>query len=168
VFGRYRHDFDNNQLGKEAGSVAPNLIVSPYQDKHGRANPNKFQASLEGETAVLCVSSQPFLDGARILLDRGLDPDAILVMQHAGSDDVALHGSLGKTAMLTVDEHNGTVFARWKPFSLSAGPPRIANNAPELPDTGATTTRRKRERPRAGRGRDLAIQKSRPRFRRAR
>jgi hypothetical protein len=129
-----------------------NLIVSPHRDKHGRVNPNKFRASLEGETEVLCVSSQPFLDGARILLDRGHDPEAILVMRHAGSGDVALRGSLGKTALLTVDEHNGTVLAKWKPFSHSAGPPRIAHLAAKASTTQAATTRRKRRRPSAGRG----------------
>jgi hypothetical protein len=44
----------------------------------------------------------------------------MLVMRWAGSKDWALRGPLGVAAKLTVDEHNGT-FAKWKPFSRSAG-----------------------------------------------
>jgi hypothetical protein len=116
------------------------LIVTPHRNKQGRRHPNRFDAMLEGETEVLCTSSQPFLDGARKLLARGHSPQTILVMRHAGSDDVALRGSLGAAAKLTVDEHNGTVFAKWKPFCRSAGSARIANPA----------ARRKGGRPREG------------------
>jgi hypothetical protein len=36
--------------------------------------------------------------------------------------------SIGDGARLTVDEHNGTRFAKWKPFCHSAGSTRIAPN----------------------------------------
>ena len=43
-------------------------------------------------------------------------------MRHEGSPHVALSSTVGKAAKLTVDEYNGTVFAKWKPHSLSAVP----------------------------------------------
>jgi hypothetical protein len=126
------------------------LIVTPHRNKQGRKHPNRFDATLEGETEVLCTSSQPFVDGARKLLARGHSPQTILVMRHAGSEDAALRGSLGAAAKLTVDEHNGTVFAKWKPFRRSASSARIANPAGELSEARLTTARRKRGRPREG------------------
>ena len=53
-------------------------------------------------------------------------------MRWAGAKDWALRGSLGVAAKLTIDEHNGT-FAKWKPLSRSAVPPRIAKSANKLP-----------------------------------
>ena len=68
-------------------------------------------------------------------------------MRHEGSPHIALSSTLGKAAKLTVDEHNGTVFAKWKPHSLSAVPsPSVFNGdpvplQPSPPDAmyGATT-----------------------------
>ncbi len=85
---------------------------------------------LSGEP--LCVSRQPFLDGARKLLARGHDRRTMLVMRWAGAKEWALRGPLGAAAKLTVDEHNGT-FAKWKPLSRSAVPPGNANSAAPPP-----------------------------------
>jgi hypothetical protein len=50
-------------------------------------------------------------------------------MRHAGASHDALRGRLGTAAGLTVDETNGTRFARWKPFQRSAvGPPMRQNH----------------------------------------
>jgi hypothetical protein len=46
--------------------------------------------------------------------------------------DWSLRGPLGAAARLTVDEHNGS-FAKWKPLSCSAVPPKIANSADQVP-----------------------------------
>jgi hypothetical protein len=35
---------------------------------------------------VLCISTKPFLDAARKLMDLGFDPTNTLVMRHAGSE----------------------------------------------------------------------------------
>jgi hypothetical protein len=92
----------------------------------------RYKALLKGEQEPLCVSRQPFLDSARKLLAKGHDPRTMLVMRWAGAKDWALRGSLGVAAKLTIDEHNGT-FAKWKPLSRSAVPPRIAKSANKLP-----------------------------------
>ncbi len=89
----------------------------------------RYRAYVETEREPLCVSRQPFLDGARKLLARGHDARTTLVMRWDGAEGWALRGRLGVAAELTVDEHNGTVFAKWKPFSRSAGSARIAKSA---------------------------------------
>jgi hypothetical protein len=90
--------------------------------------PGRYRVYLETEQKPLCVSRLPFLAGARKLIARGHDPRTMLVMRWAGSKDWALRGALGAAAKLTVDDHNGTVFARWKPL-CSAGALSIAKSA---------------------------------------
>jgi hypothetical protein len=144
------------------------IIVRPHIKSNGERHSNLFDARLEGESETLCESNQPFLDSARILVNRGHDPGTILVMRHASSDVVALRGALGTAAKLTVDEHNGTVFAKWKPFSRSAGSARIANPPAELPEAGLTTARRERGRPREGGKQAAAAQTRQARMNNAR
>lgn len=122
-----RKTLDDLNSTVKATNRPPSIWIVVKPEKRDR-----FTAWLQDEQVPLCVSRQPFLDGARKLLDKGHDPRTILIMRHAGSDDVALRGSIGSAAKLTVDEHNGTVFAKWKPFRRSAGSARIANPAGEL------------------------------------
>jgi hypothetical protein len=98
--------------------------------------PERYRAYVEAEQKPLCVSRQPFLDGARKLLARGHDPQTMLIMRWAGAKDWALRGPLGVAAKLTVDEHNGT-FAKWKPYSRSAVPPKIAKSVNRVPRRAA-------------------------------
>jgi hypothetical protein len=57
------------------------LIVSPIKTAPGR-----FQARLSSTDELLVGSSrQPFLDAARLLIERGHDPNTAGVMKHAGS-----------------------------------------------------------------------------------
>lgn len=124
-------------LAKKQGSV--DATVSPAQivitvtpdNRRGR-----YRAYVEAEQEPLCVSRQPFLDGARKLLGRGHDRRTMLVMRWAGAKEWALRGPLGAAAKLTVDEHNGT-FAKWKPLSRSAVPPKIAKSAERVPEDSA-------------------------------
>ncbi len=100
------------------------IVVSPVRERPGR-----YTAGLEGDDRVPVASSrQPFLDSARKLIERGYDPEAVMVMRYAGSDTKSLRSKVGVAARLTVDEHNGTRFANWKPLSRSAGAPGIAPN----------------------------------------
>jgi hypothetical protein len=92
------------------------LVVTPYPSSAG-----KFKARLEGQKQILRASKQPFLDGARALLEQGYDPDNILVMRHAGSDLDSLRGKLGVAATLTVDESNTPRFRKWKTYSSREG-----------------------------------------------
>jgi hypothetical protein len=65
----------------------------------------------------------------------------MLIMCWAGAKDWALRGPLGVAAKLTVDEHNGT-FAKWKPYSRSAVPPKIAKSVDRVPERGAPLKKR--------------------------
>jgi hypothetical protein len=100
------------------------IVITVAPDKR----PGRYRAYVGTEQEPLCVSRQPFLDGARKLLARGHDRRTILVMRWAGAKECALRGPLEAAAKLTVDEHNGT-FAKWKPLSRSAVRPRIAKSA---------------------------------------
>ena len=91
------------------------IIVTPQ-------GAGRFMACL-GERVILKSSRQPLLDAARVLLAEGVDPKACIQMRHAGSKHVALSATVGKAAKLTVDEHSGTVFAKWRPLSVSAVSP---------------------------------------------
>ncbi len=53
------------------------LILTPAK------TPGKFIARLDGE--VICQSDQPMVDGARELIQRGLDPATPATMRHEGA-----------------------------------------------------------------------------------
>jgi len=59
---------------------------------------------------------------------EGYDPDTILIFRHAESDTDCLSAKIGVAAKLTVDEHNGTRLALWKPLPRSAVASGIAPN----------------------------------------
>lgn len=110
-----------------------------------------FQAKLQQSNEVLVQNSrQPFVDAARVLVERGQDPNALLVMKHLGSDIVALRAPLGKAAKLTVEEgpHGPRIVpVRTGPKTRVAAPPIAppVESAPDLPEanplTGAPATR---------------------------
>ena len=108
--------------GLEAyASTAPRhfpIVITVTPD----TRPGRYRVYVETEQKPLCVSRLPFLAGARKLIARGHDPRTMLVMRWAGSKDWALRGALGAAAKLTVDDHNGTVFARWKPLCILRQP----------------------------------------------
>lgn len=80
---------------------------------------------------LLCRQTRkPLLDGCRKLLALGYDPSAMVELWHRNGNEFALRARISAAAKLTVDEHNGTVFAKWKPFSRSAVSPRIARFKP--------------------------------------
>jgi hypothetical protein len=89
------------------------IMVEPCEGR-----PGFFVGAVDGY--FLCRSRQPFLDGARTLLERGCRPDAVIEMWHAGATAWALQSTIGKAAGLTVAEEHGTRFERWKPFSRAA------------------------------------------------
>jgi len=115
--------------GRELGELAapgrsPLVItVSPATNADGQRAYSKrgplFDCKVEGRLIVE-RSHQPFLEGARWLVELGYDPEALLVMRHAGSDLDSLRATIGAAARLTIKERNGAPrFERWMPFSLS-------------------------------------------------
>lgn len=111
----------------EANDCPALIVITVTPD----ARNGRYRAYIKGEQEPLCVSRQSFLDSARKLLTRGHDPRTMLVMRWVGAKDWALRGPLRTAAKLTVDEHNGT-FAKWKPLSRSAVPPKIAKSADQV------------------------------------
>lgn len=85
------------------------------EETHQRCG--KFKAWCD-EFGVVCKSSrQPFLDGARALLAKGADPDALLVMCHAKTGTDSLCGKIGAAAKLTIEDSQmkSPRFRRWQP-----------------------------------------------------
>jgi hypothetical protein len=95
------------------------ITVSPT------GSPGRFRAVLAGTGELQVGSSrQPFMDAARVLIENGRDPGAVLVMKHAGTDAVALWARLGTAAQLTVEEGDRIPrFRRWKALLDAAGTP---------------------------------------------
>jgi hypothetical protein len=124
-----------------AGRPSLVIVVSPIG-----TSPGYFEARLAttNELLVKC-SRQPFLDAARMLIDNGHDPNAVLLMKHAGSDIVALKAPLAKAAKLGVEEGpNGPRFVPFRtgPRTRVAAPP-IAPSVrplPKLPESNSLTS----------------------------
>jgi hypothetical protein len=96
------------------------LVITP--EKRNPANPPRryrFEARLEGSTRILCVSHQPFVDAARVLVDDGYDPTEILTMRHVGSETIVLTAQLGLAAKCMVEEGpgDGPRFVQYAPWS---------------------------------------------------
>ena len=89
---------------------------------------------------LICISRQPLLDAARVVLAEGFDPNTYLVMRHAGSPDDSLSARIGSAAQLTV-EH--TVYGKpvLRPYKGSLGietaPPTAPNEFQVLSDLEA-------------------------------
>jgi hypothetical protein len=97
------------------------ITLSPAPRPHGN-----YEARLEGDDRILCVSSTPFCDAARQLIAEGYDSRAILVLRHAGSDEDCLRANLRTAASLTVEETKyGPRFSLWKPMPALAAAPGI-------------------------------------------
>ena len=69
------------------------IIVSPVGS-------SRFDAFIDD--AYVLTSTSPFIDVARILIERGADPDTPAVMRHRGSDYDAVWGKLGNVAGIGV------------------------------------------------------------------
>ena len=89
------------------------------------ATADHYSAEVEGELLVRS-SRQPFLDCARILVERGCDTNSILVMRRPGSDVNCLVGKIGVAAKLVVaDSRHGTPKFRPHPGVVAARPIRL-------------------------------------------
>jgi hypothetical protein len=142
IFGLPRLSMDPKMRTEKEPTTTeglPPIVVTITPDKW----PGRYRTYVAAEQEPLCVSRQPFLDIARKLLERGLDPRTMLLMRWSGSKDWAFRGALGAAAKLTVDEHNST-FAQWKPYSRSAAPPKRAKSAAQV-STGRLDDRALRE-----------------------
>lgn len=71
-----------------------------------------------GRWSALCFDEElgrsrtPFLDAARVLKARGIDPDTVLVARHRGSGTVAMRSTIGKAAEMAIHERDRGGFYR--------------------------------------------------------
>ncbi len=96
------------------------LILRPAFNRHAARLHGKFVVTLNGRQ--LCISRQPLLDAARILLTEGVSPDTPIAARHAGACFDALTSTVGAAAKWAVRENEteGPRFVRWKAFSCDA------------------------------------------------
>jgi len=69
------------------------VVVTP-------ASSGRFDAHIDGR--YILTSPSPLIDVARILIERGADPDTPIAMRHAGRDVDAVWGRLGSIAVVRV------------------------------------------------------------------
>ena len=116
------------------------LIIRPhYSPRTGKRVQGQFEARLDGK--LICISHQPLLDGARVLLAENVDPATPIAMRHEGTAFDALRSTVGAAAKLTVGRTGSDQVAPWKPFPRSAvgAPMRFSGSA--VPDTGQPVER---------------------------
>lgn len=91
-----------------AKAEAPeHVIVIRPQKRNPRKPPRKYKYEARCDGRFLCVSTQPFFDGCRKLIELGLAKETDkAAMRHDGSDIISLRSTVGRAAGLTVDETN--------------------------------------------------------------
>jgi hypothetical protein len=93
------------------------LILRPAFNRHGARLHGKFVVTLDDRQ--LCISRQPLLDAARVLIKEGVDPTTPIATRHTGAGFDAMTSIVGTAAKWTVRETKteGPRFVRWKAFS---------------------------------------------------
>ena len=93
------------------------VILRPAFNRHGARLHGKFVVTLDGRQ--LCISRQPLLDAARVLINEGIDPTTPIATRHAGAGFDAITSTVGTAAKWTVreDSTGSPTFVRWKAFS---------------------------------------------------
>jgi hypothetical protein len=92
------------------------IYIKPAINNHGQLKATKrgpqYEATYNGE--IICVSHQPFFDGARVLRDRGLTGQ--LEMWDHERPFPRMRSTIEKAAQLTVVEGRNTEIriAKWK------------------------------------------------------
>ena len=94
------------------------VILRPAFNRRGERLHGRFVATLDGRQ--LCISRQPLLDAARVLIAEGIDPATPIATRHAGAGFDAMTSTVGTAAKWTVREDNtvSPTFVRWRPFPV--------------------------------------------------
>jgi hypothetical protein len=82
-------------------TVSPTIGADGRRQYSGRGQ--LFDGAVDGRM-IVTRSTQPLLDGCRVLIGEGIDPVSRVVMRHAGSDKDALRSTVGAAAKLTVSD----------------------------------------------------------------
>jgi hypothetical protein len=110
------------------------LILRPAFNRHGARLHCKFVVTLDGRQ--LCISRQPLLDAARILLTEGVSPETPIATRHAGAGSDAMTSTVGAAAKWTVRENEtqSPHFVRWEAFPASRVRLSMRQNERPVPD----------------------------------
>ena len=110
------------------------VILRPAFNRHGARLHGKFVVTLDGRQ--LCISRQPLLDAARVLLADGVDPETAIATRHAGAGFDAMTSTVGAAAKWTVKENEiqSPHFVRWEAFPASRVRPSLRQNERPVPD----------------------------------
>jgi hypothetical protein len=111
-----------------AATWPPTLILRPAFNRHGARLHGKFVVTLDGRQ--LCISSQPLLDAARVLINEGVDPATPIATRHSGAGFDAMTSIVGAAAKWTVRENEtqSPHFVRWDAFPASRVRPSLRQN----------------------------------------
>jgi hypothetical protein len=117
------------------------VILCPAFNRRGARLHGKFVVTLDGRQ--LCISRQPLLDAARVLINEGVDPATPIATRHAGAGFDAMTSIVGTAAKWTVRENEteGPRFVRWKAFSRDAVEALVRFDEWPVPDTGDAAER---------------------------
>jgi hypothetical protein len=117
------------------------VILHPAFNRHGARLHGKFVVTLDGRQ--LCISRQPLLDAARILIKEGIDPATPIATRHVGADFDAMTSTVGAAAKWTVreTETEGPRFVRWEAFPATRGQSPMRFDERPVPDTGDAAKR---------------------------
>jgi hypothetical protein len=102
------------------------IIVEPI------ARPGYFQTRVGSR--ALCTSREPFLAGARALLQAGYAASAAIVMRSPGCDVDRLRSTIGAAARLTVSEDT-VKSPRFRRFKARQDAPRLGEGSPRIAQT---------------------------------
>jgi hypothetical protein len=110
------------------------VILCPAFNRRGARLHGKFVVTLDG--GQLCISSQPLLDAARVLINEGADPATPIATRHAGADFDAMTSTVGAAAKWTVRENEtqSPHFVRWEAFPASRVRLSMRQNERPVPD----------------------------------
>jgi hypothetical protein len=111
------------------------VIIHLAFDRRGRRLHGRFVATLDGRQ--LCISRQPLLDAARVLINEGIDPATPIATRHAGADFDAMTSTVGTVAKWTVREDStmSPTLVRWKAFSRDDVQSPMRSGERPVPDT---------------------------------
>ena len=124
----------------DASTAAPSIVltVMPSRNPDGTRAYTKrgplFDGKVDGRT-IITRSTQPLLDGCRVLIREGVDPDTRITMRHAGSTADALRSTVGGAAKLIVEEGARVPqVRRWKPSPHADVTPPMRQPSRPSPD----------------------------------
>jgi hypothetical protein len=145
---------ENGMLDGGTSHAPLRLIVRPHLERGG-FHLDRFDACLDGE--LITTSRQPLLDGARALLARGFDPDAMLTIRLASSpaDSFRPKPEWARWT-ITERERGGLQRTTWRPFADARGSHAVASppgkNGLAEGEAAGTSRRRSRHGPRTRKG----------------